>query len=164
MSTEPRTLSSAQTVLMKTVFPILWIGAFTAATISLFLSPESWHGSDGGPPDGGLKWFFLIITIVGTVFIWRTGVRLKRVRMDEKALYISNFSNEIMVPLVNVAEVTENRWINIHPVTIHFHADTEFGSRITFMPKARWFAFWSSHPVVQEIRLAAGRATGRIGP
>lgn len=160
MGSEPRDLSSAQTVLMKTVFPILWIGAFTVATISLFLSPESWHGSDG-PPDSGLKWFFLIMTIVGTVFIWRTGMRLKRVRMDGKALYLSNFSNEIIVPLVNVAEVTENRWLNMHPVTIHFHSETEFGSQVTFMPRIRWFAFWSSHPVVEEIRLAVRRATGR---
>ena len=81
--------------------------------------------------------------------------------MRLEALCISNYSSEIAVPLVNVAQVSENRWVNIHPITIEFHADTEFGSRVVFMPKVRWFAFWSPHPVVEEIRGAVDRATGR---
>jgi hypothetical protein len=88
-------------------------------------------------------------------------MRLKRVRIDDKVLYVSNYVTEIAVPLVNVAEVRENRWVNIHAITIQFHSATEFGSRIVFMPKARWFGFWSSHPVVAEIRAAVNRATGR---
>jgi hypothetical protein len=161
MSPEPRTLSSAKTFIMKVIFPIIWIGGFAAGTASLFLSPDSWQGGDGGHPDADLKWFFLLATIVGTAFIWWFCIRLKRVRMDDRALYISNYSAEIIVPLANVAEVTENRWVNIHPVTIQFHSDTEFGTAVVFMPKTRWFAFWSSHPVVEEIRLAVNRATGR---
>ena len=35
------------------------------------------------------------------------------------------------------------------------------GSRVVFMPKVRWFAFLSSHPVVEEIRAAVRRATGQ---
>ena len=161
MNSEPQTISSAQTFFLKFVFPVVWIGGFAAATLSLFLGPHSWTGSDGGPPEASLKWLFLFGTLVGTIFIWWACVRLKRVRMDEEALYISNYSAEIVVPLANVAEVTENRWVDSHPVTIHFHSDTSFGSQVTFMPKIRWFAFWSSHPVVEEIRLAVNRATGR---
>lgn len=53
--------------------------------------------------------------IAGTVFIWWTGGPLKRVRLDDRVLYISNYRKEIVVPLRAVAEVTENRWTNIHP-------------------------------------------------
>lgn len=161
MNASSRTLSSAQTFLMKAIFPPLWIGGFVAATLSLFLAPDFWDGADGGPPDTRLRWVFLLVTVAGTVFIRRTCIPLKRVRMDEKTLYISNYSREIVVPLANVAEVTENRWLNIHPVTITFHSDTDFGPRVVFMPTRRWFAFWSSHPVVDEIRAAVRRATGR---
>ena len=164
MNPEPHTLSSAQTFVMKFVLAVLWICGFAIITLSLFLFPSSWHGADGGPPEASLKWFFLFATIVGSAFIWWAGVRLKRVRMDARALHISNYSTEIVVPLANVAEVTENRWLNTHPVTIRFHSDTEFGSQVTFMPKIRWFAFWSSHPVVEEIRVAVARATGRERP
>lgn len=53
-----------------------------------------------------------------------------------------------------MATVTENLWIDIHPVTVHFRTPTEFGRTITFMP--RMLVLWMSHPVVQELRLAAG--------
>src|SRR6266550_3217326 len=104
MESGPRTLSSAQTFWLKFVFPVAWIGGFALVTLSLFLSPSSWHGRDGGPPDPELKWFFLFGTIVGTAFIWWACVGLKRVRMDARALYVSNYSTEIVVPLANVAE------------------------------------------------------------
>ena len=161
MDSELHTLSSAQTFVMKYVFPVVWIGGFAIGTLSLFLSPSFLHNPEGGPTDPSLKWFFLIATILGTVFIWWACARLKRVRMDARFLHISNFSTEILVPLANVAEVTENRWVNSHPVTIHFHSETEFGTQVIFMPKIRWFGFWSSHPVVDEIRRAVERATGR---
>jgi hypothetical protein len=161
MNSEPVTLSSAQTFIMKVPFPILWIGGFATATFAFFFFPDSWVASSGEAPDLGQKWFFLFATIIGGTFIWWSCVRLKRVRMDNQALYISNYQREIIVPLANVADVTENRWVNIHPVTIHFHSETEFGNQVVFMPKTRWFGFWSSHPVVEQIRQAVDRATGR---
>jgi hypothetical protein len=161
MNPPPRTLSSAQTFFMKIVFPILWIGGFGIGTAAVFLLPHSASGSDGGPSDASDKWFFAVAQIVGTVFLWWLCVPLKRVRIDDKALYISNYSREIIVPLANVADVSENRWINIDPVTIQFHSETEFGSHITFMPRIRWFGAWSSHPVVDEIQQAVNRATGK---
>jgi hypothetical protein len=163
MESSPRLLSSRQTFITKVLFPIIWIGGFAVATLSLFLFPDSWHSGEGGAADAETKWTFLAITVVGALFLWWACVRLKRVRMDDRALYISNYVREIVVPLANVAEVSENRWINIHPVTLAFYTDTELGSRIVFMPKVRWFAFWSSHPVVEDIRRAVARATGR-GP
>jgi hypothetical protein len=95
----------------------------------------------------------------GAVVYWRC-VRLKRVRMDDTSLYVSNYLREIQVPLRQVADVTENRWVNIHPVTIQFRSATEFGERVVFMPKRRLFGFWRSHPVVAEIRHAVDRAAG----
>ena len=161
MTSSPRTLSSAQTFALKVLFPTLWIGGCAAITLSLFLAPGAWGGPDGGPPDPALRWVLLFATVAGSAFIWWACVRLKRVRMDDRALYISNYSKEIVVPLADVAEVTENRWLNIHPVTVAFHSDTEFGSHVVFMPKARWLGFWSPHPVVDEIHAAVKRATGR---
>jgi hypothetical protein len=56
--------------------------------------------------------------------------------------------------------VTENVWLNMHPVTIHLKAPAEFGDRIVFMPKGRSFAFFSSHPVVAELKeLARSKST-----
>jgi len=49
-----------------------------------------------------------------------------------------------------IERVSEVRWINIHPVTIHLRQPSEFGDKITFMPTVRFFG-WSSHPVVEEL-------------
>ena len=160
----PRTLSSAQTFFTKFIFPALWIGIFGMGTVVLFATERLSH-HPGARAVADVKWLFLAVWIVGSAFIYWACGRLKRVRMDDSSLYISNYVREVRVPLLQVRAVTENRWINIHPVAIEFRAATAFGDRVVFMPKLRWFASWSSHPVVEEIREAAERAVGlRPGP
>jgi len=157
-----RTISSAETLYLKFIFPPFWIGGFKVFTLSLFLSPGSWQGADGGPPDPVFKWSFLLATIVGAVLIQRTCIRLKRVRMDDTALEISSYASEIVVPLAEVAAVFQNHWLDRpSSVTLVFRLETPFGYEIVFMPKIRWFNFWTPHPVVEEIRAAVSRSTGR---
>jgi hypothetical protein len=144
------TLSSEQTFFMKFILPILWIGLFAPVTFSWLFSPDSER-----------KWGTLGVALAGAISIGRTCIGLKRVRMDDHALYISNYSTEIVVPLENVVAITEIRWVRIHPVTIVFRSETAFGSRITLMPPWQWLAYWSSPPVVAQIRDAVDRAAGR---
>jgi len=143
----PRTLSSAQTFWMKFIFPVIWISVFGLGTLSLWTTAR-----ENAPPK--LPGIFIIAWMGGGVFLLWVCAGLKRVRMDRDTLYISNFRQEIAVPLRDVESVTENRWINIHPVTIVFRRTTEFGDRITFMPPSRVFGAWSPHPVVEELRSA----------
>ena len=155
----PRTISSAQTFFTKFVLPGLWIPIFGGVVVAAWLGLL--------PPE--MKVAGLLAWLVGATIMWRTCARLKRVRLGDGALYISNYSIEIRVPVSEIEEVTENRWINIHPVTIRFRNETEFGSRITFMPKVRMFGLWRSHPIVAELRELAhhdtnGRIVGAGGP
>ena len=153
------TLSSAQTFFAKFVAPVILIGIFAAVTVSLFVAPGSWRDA---PPDPVVKWLFPAGAVVAAGLYWAFSAGLKVVRMDDTALYISNYREEIVVPLATVADVTEHKWIKGHPVTVHFHSDTAFGEQVTFLPKARMWLFpWSSHPVVEQIRQAADRAIGR---
>jgi hypothetical protein len=144
-----RTLSSSQTVFVKFVFPTIWISMFGLGTIALFFG--AFRGNGGQAPPEWMKWNFLSIWTAGTAFIYWNCGRLKRVRVDDSALYVSNYFKEIRIPFDAIADVTENRWVNIHPVTIHLRSPTDFGDRITFMPRTRIFN-WRSHPVVEELR------------
>ncbi len=155
-----RTISSDQTFIMKFVFPAIWIGIFAAMTLVLFAGGGVFRDRSGTPPPPELKWFFLIATIGGAAALYWFGIRLKRVALDASTLYVSNYRREIGVPLRDIEEVSENRWVSIHPVTVRFFRETEFGAAIVFMPKARWFALFSSHPVVKELRAAVARARG----
>jgi len=102
---------------------------------------------------------FLVALAVGCGYsIWMT-VRIKRIRLDDHCLYVSDYVVERTVPLRDIDYVTENGWIGGHPVTIHFVDRTAAGKTVVFMPKARYFTWsWTSHPVVDEITDAAERA------
>lgn len=155
-----RTISSAQTSFLKLVLPAVWIGGFGLAAALLFRSGD--HLGDRPPPD--TNWVLLAALAITGVSIYLWGVRLKRVVMTNGELRISNYRREIIVPFSEIAEVTENRWVNVHPVTVQFVHRTGFGHRIVFMPKARLFALFSSHPIVGELRSAAASAKERQEP
>jgi hypothetical protein len=141
---------------MKVVFPALWIAGFGMGTMVLWLG--SFQGKNGVAPPTEMKWAFLAAWIAGTAFIWWTCAPLKRVRVDDKSIYLSNYLTEVCVPLAAIEDISENRWISSHPITVKFRYDTGFGDRITFMPKVRLFGLWSSHPVVGELHQLASRA------
>jgi hypothetical protein len=146
------TFSSRLTFIYKVIFPVIWISGFGLGMINVELAHNL---------PLAVKFTFAGCWVLGTVFIMWLCTPLKRVRTDNSALYVSNYLKEISVPVGLIDCVTENRWINIHPVTIHLSADTEFGRKIVFMPKARMALVWSRHPVVGEIeRLAQTGAAG----
>jgi hypothetical protein len=122
---------------MKFIYPAIWIPLFGL-------------GFEG--PANAPRWEFLFMWIVGSVFIYWGGVRLKKVSVDDNFLYVSNYLKEISIPLSEIYDVTENVWLSVHPVTIHLNSPSEFGDKIVFMPPQRYFTFFSSHPVVNELK------------
>jgi hypothetical protein len=154
-----RQISSSLTFVYKVVFPAIWIGGFALVTIAMFagvIQTDRRAAADGAPD----KWMFLLITVVGGAFIYWFCVRLKGVELDSESLYISNFVGEIRVPLRDVSQVLENRWVNIRPVTIVFQRETDYGRSIVFMPKVRFLWPFASHPIVAELRAAVDHALG----
>jgi hypothetical protein len=154
-----RNLSSAQTFLMKFVFPTVWLAGFVLGTVTLFTT-GGFVDHEGLPPPPEMKWVFLGATVLGGLFLYWCCMRLKRVQIDEQWLYVSNYFREIRLPLRDIEDVAENRWINIHPITLSLRRETDFGSDITFMPKTRWWGFWQPHPVIGELENAIRRGRG----
>ena len=159
MDTPSRRLSSRQTFLMKFVLPSVWLAGFIAATAMLFAGTLAFEPA----PPPAMKWTFLSVLLAGAASLYWFCMPLKRVELDDSALYVSNYLRETSVPLEDIDEVRENRWVNIRPVTVTFRTDTDFGNRIVFMPTTRWWGFWREHPVVEELRRASkgARATPR---
>ena len=129
---------------MKIIFPAFWIPLLGFGTLIMFVG-----GFEGDAPP---KWIFLFVWVAGSAFIYWSCMRLKEVSVDDDFLYVSNYLKEVSIPLSEIYDVTENLWLNIHPVTIHLKSPSEFGDKIVFMPKTRAFAFFSSHPVVKELK------------
>ena len=154
-----QTISSALTFAMKVVFPVVWIAIVGTLTVRLFLETGRVEGGAGGSPSPAAAWIVLVTAVPGQ----DAKPTETAPELDRKALYVSNFMKEVVVPLREVDRITENRWVNIHPVTIHFRRDRGFGSRIVFMPTHRWFGFSSSHPIVAELRRAVDRVREASG-
>ncbi len=136
-----RTISSSVTIVYKFIFPGFMILAFAGGGFVMLA---------GGETRIALPYSFFFVLVI--VLAYYFGMRLKKVEMDDEKLYISNYSRVIEVHRSKIKKVSENKWINIHPVYIDFSTSTEFGDRIVFMPKVRPFAFFSSHPIVGELK------------
>jgi hypothetical protein len=145
---QEKTLSSDWTLWMKFIFPVVWIVGFGLGSASLW---------SGAPKDAIPPFEFFAAWIAGTAFILWANVGLKRIRADERWLYVSNYLRETSVPFSAIADVRQNRWLNTKPITIYFKDATEFGDKVTFMPKQR-LQFWSDDPTVNELRKLAGLA------
>ncbi len=141
------TLSSRLTFAMKVGLPLLWAGAIVA----VFRSPDS---ADDLPT----RLIVLAMTGVAALLIGWVCVRLKRVRVADRTLYVSNYLTEITLPLDAVVDIKEHRWLKIRPITLVLRTPTPFGSRILFMPRTQWWLTpFSPHPMAEELRGMTGR-------
>jgi hypothetical protein len=143
-----RTLSSEWTIFFK-FLPAFWILLFGLATLALLL--DVFRGVNDSPAPDFMKWLFPCLWIAGSFFTYMTCAALKQVGADEHFLYVSNFINEMSIPLADIADVTENHWLNIHPVTVHLKLPSRFGTKITFMP----VKVFGACPVVADLKSLA---------
>jgi hypothetical protein len=137
-----------QTVLMKIIFPAFWIPLWGFFVLIMFVGPLEGAATPS-------KWLFLFVWVAGSGFTYWSCIRLKEVSVDDDFPYVSNYLKEVSIPLSEIYDVTDNLWINIHPVTIHLKSPSEFGDKIVFMPTVRFFGR-GSHPVVNELKELAG--------
>lgn len=150
-----RELSSKQTFLLKIILPSLFILMMMTAFLGIILSSR-----------GGelviLVIIFPLIGFVGIFSMYFTVVRYKKVAVDERFLYVSNYRKEIKIPFSEIADVTEIKWIRTRPITIHLKNDTEFGRKIVFMPKFSGFRIFADNPFVAELQELAANQKGEI--
>lgn len=156
-----RTISSALTFFMKFVFPSVWIGGFGLATCALWF--DAFHNRNGPPEPEFVKWAFLAVWLGGSGFILRFCSRIKRVQMDNEALYVSNYCSESRIPFTEVSHFTEIHWPSGTPtVTIHLRALSPYGEHVVFVSKFRWNPL-GTHPIVSELQTLCDRASGKDG-
>ena len=138
------TVSSSLTFFYKFIFTSVWSGGFGLGTVVMFLKhkPQAMQ--------------FAVAWAIGTAFLLLTCARLKRVKFDGASLVISNYRHDITVPVSEIADVRQNRFINLRPVTITFRKKTPFGRVVTFMPRV-------SHKLFSEDDIVT-RQRSLVGP
>lgn len=144
-------LSSSATFYYKVIFPTLWIGMFGLGTLGL------WLGIFNQPtlPPLEIKYIFLIAWIIGSSFILSLALRLKSVSLMGDYLVIKNFNRTIQAPIRNMKKISESRFINPKTISLTFYPPSEFGEKISFIPKAKYRLTlnpFSEHPIVTKLR------------
>ena len=138
-------LSSLMTPFQKFVFPAIW----PVLMVFFWYQVSRTGGLDLGSP----LLLFGIFGVAGTAFIFWYAARLCKVEREGPDLILSNYHQEIRVPLAEVAEVKCARWSKAKEITLLFRRQTELGSRVTFVPKTEWFLMgWGEHPLAEELR------------
>src|SRR5687768_14836115 len=94
-----RTLSSRATPLLKFVLPPFWIGAAGYVVGLLWRNPErvlseAWSTTETLILQGS----FLALFTASLLILWAFVLPLKRVRLAEDGLHVSNFAREIIIP------------------------------------------------------------------
>ena len=148
----PRQISSRLSFFYKFILP----GVFILGIIDIgVMYLRGWFG-----PPGGLSFEMMLLinlAFLATVLIlfWP----IKKVVVDEKNLYVTNWRAEATVPITEIERVSEFVLSDPRRVTIHLKNPARFGGKIVFLGTYRPFSFFSSHPIVAELRELALRQT-----
>ncbi|HEV3416107.1 MAG TPA: hypothetical protein VG056_04820, partial [Pirellulales bacterium] len=98
--------------------------------------------------------FKLMLALWFTIFVYAAyrAFRLKTVELKGEDLLISNFGEQIRVPLNTVAAVKGGLG-GKNPIKLQFRIATDFGESITFVPPQRRSMWpWQRHPLVKELQ------------
>jgi hypothetical protein len=98
--------------------------------------------------------FKLFVALWFTIFVYAAyrAFRLKTVELEGEELLISNFGEQIRVPLNTVAAVKGGLG-GKNPIKLQFRIATDFGESITFVPPQRRSMWpWQRHPLVKELQ------------
>ena len=156
-----RTLSSRATLFWSFVAPILLIVGLSCVLLLCWLGKIS--EVDGRPMSvEGLCWG----TLIWAGLVWGTvGFLgdLKRVDVEDDALYVSNYFTEVRIPLSEVTVVRESGgYKDITKVTIGFRTRSALGKTIEFLPWRRRKGS-GTHPAVRELRALCKQANAGYG-
>ena len=152
------TLSSRATFVMKFVFPAIWIVGFGASTVAML------RGARGSSPHAMAgAWILTALWLAcSAVLLWFCAP-LKRVRLRNGCLLVSNFRSEIEIAPGDIERVTQNKWVNFRPITIHLRAPGVFGRKISFIPPSHVIvAFWRADRLVEQLERFAHAATAEL--
>ena len=149
MSTQTVRLSSTLTAFYRTVFPVLFVALFPVLVVTVVR-----HGRvvEVAPA-------LVCGALLGhqILFVVR---RMRSVELTGETLRVGARSGIVEIPLRDVADVRENRWINIRPITLVLRQPGPLGSSIVFMPASRLGGFWSDLPIATMLRERVAAAHG----
>jgi hypothetical protein len=141
-----RQISSRLTFFYKFILP----GVFVIAIIGIGSEYFTRWESSGRSETIWMTIWPVGLMIVSIVFL----LRINKVYVDEKNLYVSDYRIDATIPVSNIARVSEFFFSEPRRITIHFKQPTAFGRKVVFLAPYRFgpLTGLTSHPLVAELR------------
>jgi len=133
-------ISSKFTFINKFVLPVGWL-LFCMSQVAFAL--RNWSTNK--------TVLFAIFLLLLTAFIYWFALKSMKISVSEDFLYVSNFLEEIEIPLTQIEKVKVIRFLRGHPTYIHLKDPSEFGSKILFYPPMNLLAL-EPHENVDQLR------------
>jgi hypothetical protein len=150
----PRVISAGHTPLLKWGLP----GFFLWEWLWYMVTWARMHRLHVPTPPALVA--YIIVSAALCLWAGWSFLRLKRIAYTDTELHVSNFRRQIVVPLSAVASVGRTV-IGLNAIVIQLAQDTEFGSRLTFIPKRMFHPLVWTHPIVDRLRDLVAAAKGR---
>ena len=142
-------ISSSWTVILKYFLPAVWITFFATFTMGAFFSEEP---QLGGIPIMQFRIGALAFLCVGIAFLYWAVMGLKRVELDDKFVYVTNYRKNYRYPYHNIEKIEEKDWGIFKTIHIHLKVAGHFGKKITFIAsKSKMHKFFKAHPQLTEL-------------
>lgn len=124
-----------------TLFYVIFLPVFSwvfllAWTLAAFLGPEM---NDEVYISDYVKYFFLTLLILATLFILLFSIKLKRLEADEEKIYLSNYFKTTMMPLENIRMVTITDLLLARIVKIQFVNKSRWGMHVKVLERENMF-------------------------
>jgi hypothetical protein len=148
-----RRLSASSTPFWKFIFPAFWVGPLIVNAILDIGKLSNLYAVTREPLTGRAAGGYAFL-LVGSVILCKVLGVLKRVEVDDSHLYVSNYLEEVRIPLSHVEHVDGPENSSHQRIKICLRSPTSFGDVIVFMPGL--FAGRETRGVLQS-RLDAAR-------
>lgn len=140
-------VTSSWTLFYKFFLPTIWI-VFFATLFLIFLFIPNLKIANLTPLQ--FRLVFGGFLLVGISLLYFTVMQLKRVEMDDKYIYVTNYFKIFKYPYFNVEKITIQDFLLFRTATVHFIEPGTFGKKATFIPnKKKLKNFLASHPEAQ---------------
>lgn len=142
-------VSSRWTVIVKYFVPTLWISFFGALALGFFKMDEEWIF---GYPATQFKIGFVLFLLTGVLFFYWAFMGLKRVEVDDRFLYVTNYRKAFRYPFHNVDKIEKNSFLIFNSYTVFLKEGGSFGDKFTFIAGRKGFKkYAAAYPEFKDL-------------
>lgn len=143
-------VSSNLTLFLRFFIPTFWIVFFGAFTVLIFSYDLEYVAQI---PITTFRIIAVLFMLSGIALFYFTLFQLKRVEMDDKFAFVTDYFKHVRYPYHNIEKIEESKFAFLKVATIHLKTPGSFGKTVRFVASGKKYKeFWEKHPDLSSLR------------